>query len=301
MSRPLYEELPGDAPIILSVPHSGTHIPADLLDRFTPAGRLLPDTDWFVAQLYADLERLGIAALIATHSRYVMDLNRPPDGAALYPGQSESALCPLASFEGERLYRDGAEPDAAEVAARIAQYWLPYHDRLARLIEACVQRHGHCLLWDAHSIRSRVPRLFADELPELNLGTFGGRSAGAELRARLARWLAAQGRFTHVIDGRFQGGYITRHYGDPGRGVQAVQLEIAQRAYMDEASAPRFDPARAAPLRALLGTLFAMLLANRPLLGTRGSGSDGGELRSIPTAHEPESAQAGHQHQPGSG
>jgi N-formylglutamate deformylase len=259
---PLYEYTPGSAPLLISFPHSGTHVPPAILARLSPAVRDLPDTDWFVPELYDWAADLGAATLRATHSRYVVDLNRPPDGAPLYPGQRETTVCPLETFDGELLYAAGDEPTTAEIAARIATYWQPYHERLATLTRELAARHGYCVLWDAHSIRAQVPGLFAGVLPDLNLGTADGRSCSPARAAALAAVLAAQSGFTQVVNGRFKGGYITRHYGDPARGVDAVQLEIAQSAYLEEARVPRFERERAAPLSTLLRTLVGAALAS---------------------------------------
>jgi N-formylglutamate deformylase len=258
---PLFEYTPGNAPLLISFPHSGTYVPPVIGARLHWGARDLPDTDWFVPELYACAADLGAATIQATHSRYVVDLNRPPDGAPLYPGQRETSLCPLETFAGEPLYAAGDEPTAAEIAARLATYWRPYHERLAALTRELVAGHGYCVLWDAHSIRAQVPGLFTGVLPDLNLGTADGRSCSPERAAVLAASLAAQSRFTQVVNGRFKGGYITRHYGDPARRIDAVQLEIAQSAYLVEARVPRFEPDRAAPLRSLLRRLLEAALA----------------------------------------
>lgn len=258
MTLELFEQRQGSLPILISFPHSGTHLPEELRPRLTDRASALPDTDWFVPELYSrSLQRLGVHTLIATHSRYVVDLNRPADGSALYPGRVESGLCPTETFAGEPIYRAGHELGPAEIAARIERYWRPYHAALARTRDAILGRHGRCLIWDAHSIRSQEPRLFDGLLPELNLGSFGGRSAGADRVARVVAQLQRQQRFTHVLDGRFKGGHITRHYGNPAAGVDALQLEIAQRAYMLEDGEPRFEAARAAPLAELIEQLLA--------------------------------------------
>jgi N-formylglutamate deformylase len=257
---PLYEYVAGDSPLLISFPHSGTYLPRELATRLRPEVRDLPDTDWFVPELYAWHAEVGASLLRATHSRYVVDLNRPPDGAPLYPGQRETTVCPTETFAGEALYVVGDEPTPAEVAARIARYWQPYHERIAALSAALVARHGVCVLWDAHSIRSRVPALFAGRLPDLNIGTADGRSCSGVRRARLDACLSAQSRFTHVLDGRFKGGYITRHYGDAAAGVDAIQLEIAQDAYLDEARTPVYSGERAAPLAAVLRELLGAAL-----------------------------------------
>lgn len=258
---PLYDYTPGAGPLLISFPHSGTYVPPAILTRLRPNVRDLPDTDWFVPELYAWAADLGAATIRATHSRYVVDLNRPPDGAPLYPGQRETTVCPLETFDGEHLYAAGDEPTSAEVSTRLATYWRPYHERLAVLTRELAARHGYCVLWDAHSIRAEVPGLFAGVLPDLNLGTADGRSCSPARAAALAAALAAQSRFTQVVNGRFKGGYITRHYGEPARGVDAVQLEIAQSAYLDEARVPRFERERAAPLSTLLRQLVGVALS----------------------------------------
>jgi N-formylglutamate deformylase len=256
----LFETRRGSLPILISFPHSGTHIPEALRARFTAAARALPDTDWFVPQLYRGcLERFSVNALIATHSRYVADLNRPADGSALYPGQIESAVCPTETFAGAPIYRPGHELSAAETRERIQRYWRPYHQALGALRDEILAAHGRCVIWDAHSIRSLEPRLFDGQLPELNLGTWNGRSAGAQFVDRVLARIGAQQRFSHVVDGRFKGGYITRHYGAPSQHVHAMQLEIAQRAYMSEAGVPQFDAQIAAPLGSLLEQLLPAL------------------------------------------
>ena len=243
----------GDAPLLISVPHDGAHLPRPISERMTPAGRSMPDTDWHVAELYDFAREIGASLLVANYSRYVVDLNRPSTDETLYEGQVATGLCPLLTFAGEQIYRSGP-PDGREVARRVATYWQPYHDRLKATLAAMREEHGCALLWDAHSIASRVPRLFEGELPELNIGTNGGLSCGSAQQAAVVE--AAQASpFSHVLNGRFQGGFITRQYGDPLNHVHAVQLEIAQRVYMDEGTRV-FDAAKATRLR---GTLRHML------------------------------------------
>ena len=251
-AEPLFEYLAGNRPLLISFPHSGTYVPPELKARLRPEVLDLPDTDWFVPQLYDFFRGLGASIIRATHTRYVVDLNRPPDGAPLYPGQRETTVCPTETFDGEALYRDGADPTSPEIAERLRTYWHPYHERLAALTRDLARVHGHCVLWDAHSIRSRVPALFEGRLPDLNVGTAGGRSCSHDLLDRIVACLKAQNRFSFVVDGRFKGGYITRNYGNPAHGIHAVQLEIAQCAYLQEARIPAFDPGRAVPLNALL-------------------------------------------------
>jgi N-formylglutamate deformylase len=224
----------GTRPLLVSVPHAGTHVPDDLRARLTDTARTLPDTDWHVDRLYAFARDIGASMLVATHSRYVIDLNRPPDGHSLYPGRDTTGLCPVDTFDREPLYRN-APPSPAEIAARIEAVHRPYHDALAAELARLRERHGSVVLWDAHSIRSVVPRFFDGVLPDFNLGTVDGASAAPELVARVAASAAHAGGFTSVVDGRFKGGHITRRYGVPSRGIHAIQLEMAQRVYMDEA------------------------------------------------------------------
>jgi N-formylglutamate deformylase len=256
----------GSAPLLVSMPHVGTHVPADLAARLTREARVLPDTDWHLERLYDFLDALGASALVATHSRYVVDLNRPPDNTSLYPGQDTTALVPLDTFARAAIYRDGAAPDEAEVAQRVERYWRPYHAQLGRELERLRAAHGYALLWDAHSIASRVPRFFEGRLPDFNLGTAGGRSCAPGLSDAVAAVAQRAAGYTAVLNGRFKGGYITRRYGQPNTGVHAIQLELAEIAYMDEAPPFAFDPARAARLRPVLRAMLeAMLGAGRRL------------------------------------
>ena len=249
--------VPGTTRLLVSIPHAGTFVPPAIAGRLTAAARDLPDTDWHVDRLYDFLPEIGATVLTATHSRYVVDLNRPPDDAPLYPGQAGSGLCPVETFDGQPIWRADEEPDTAEIAERVATYWQPYHDCLRTELARLCSRHGSVLLWDAHSIRSRVPRLFAGDLAVLNFGTNDGRSCEPGLTNRLFTLAAGIPDFTAVLDARFKGGYITRHYGHPPAGVNAVQLELAQRSYMDEASG-RYLPATARLLQNTLRSLLEM-------------------------------------------
>ncbi len=250
----------GSLPLLISMPHDGTAIPADLREDFCDSARKVPDTDWHISTLYDFAATLGASLLVPGYSRYVVDLNRPADGGALYPGRVETGLCPTFSFAGDPLYRAGREPDAQAVAARCERYWQPYHvalrDELARLQAL----HGQVLLWEAHSIRSEVPMLFAGRLPDLNLGTADGASCSARLRQALTDCLSTQSEFNWVVDGRFKGGHITRHYGRPAQGVHAVQLELAQVTYMDEQTL-RYDALRAGRLCVILERLLAVAVS----------------------------------------
>ena len=251
----------GSAPLLVSLPHDGSAIPPALAARMTPEARRAPDTDWHVAQLYAFARELGASILVPKHSRYVIDLNRGEDDTSLYPGQNTTGLVPLVRFNGAPVYLPGQEPDAAEVAARIDIYWRPYHAALRDELERIRTQHGRVLLWEGHSIRgSGLPFLFEGRLPDLNLGTANGTSCSPALQARIEAELAAQTDYDWIANGRFKGGHITRHYGDPANGIDAVQLEISQRIYMDEDSFD-YDAAKAARLQPLLRALLRACLA----------------------------------------
>jgi len=260
MSEAEFDFVPGRSALLISFPHSGVTIPDGIRARLTPAALAVPDTDWHVPRLYDSCAEFGASLLIARNSRYVVDLNRPPDGAPLYPGKTETGLCPTRTFAGEPVYRPGEEPAADEIHARIQDHWNPYHARLAEAIDTIRTQQGYCILWDAHSIRSEVPAFFEGRLPDLNVGTADGASSSRLLTDKVMQTLASQSRFTSILNGRFKGGYITRRYGDPARGINAVQLEIAQRAYMDESAPTTFDPAIASGLKSLLHSLLADVL-----------------------------------------
>ena len=243
----------GGTPLLVSMPHTGVFIPEELEGRLTPAALALPDTDWHLERLYDFLDELGASVLVATHSRYVVDLNRPPDNANLYPGQDTTPLVPIDTFRKEPLYRAGGQPRDAEISERVENYWKPYHAKLAETLSELRKIHGYALLWDAHSILSRVPRFFEGTLPELNLGTAGGHSCGSGIGEALMKKVAG---YSAVLNGRFKGGYITRRYGDPANGIHAVQLELSEATYMEESPPFRFDDSRARRLRPQLRALI---------------------------------------------
>ena len=274
MSNAIFTWQPGDAPLLISIPHDGREIPDDIAARMTDAGRAIPDTDWHVRKLYAFAGDTGASVLAANYSRYVVDLNRPPSDDALYPGQVSTGLCPRQTFAGEAIYIDGEEPNAEEERRRVQTYWRPYHDRLEDELARIRARHGFALLWDAHSIRGEVPRLFEGRLPELNFGTNGGESCPDEI-LRPVMEAAAQLPYTSVANQRFKGGYITRHYGQPRAARYALQLEIAQRCYMHEATLG-YDEARAGELAEAIKKLMtvfryaAVLVDSRRMLDANG-------------------------------
>lgn len=259
----LYDLHAGSGPLIFSVPHAGTELPPDIAARLTPHARTLPDTDWHVEELYDFAAGLGATLIRANVSRYVIDLNRPPEDQSLYPGQATTGLCPPIEFDGTPIYADGKEVPSQEVARRREIYWQPYHDRLAREIDRVKGRHGHALLFDCHSIASRVPRLFPGTLPDLNLGTVKGASCASALEARIASVMERSG-FTHVVNGRFIGGHITRHYGKPSDNVHAVQLEKGQDCHLMDDGSNRLDPAKVARLKPVLLEIAEAMLAWRP-------------------------------------
>ena len=260
----LWEIARRGSPLIVNVPHAGRHVPDAIVLRLSSAARRVPDTDWHVDELYRFAADAGATLIAATHSRYVVDLNRDPSGAALYPGADNTELCPTRTFAGESVYLPAEEPQDTEVAARRATFFDPYHVLLAAEIARVRDRHGFAVLLDGHSIASRVPRFFTGRLPDLNLGTNDGTSCEPSLQALATDVIAAASDFTHVVNGRFKGGYITRHYGRPADGVHALQLEMAQCAYMDEADPEPFDAARAAPLVRVLERLAIALTEWRP-------------------------------------
>jgi N-formylglutamate deformylase len=250
----------GTAPLLISLPHDGTQVPSDIMGRLTDPARGVPDTDWFVSRLYGFARSLGASILQPMYSRYVVDLNRPPDDTSLYPGRNTTGLCPVARFDGGPVYLDGHMPTTAEVAERVERYWKPYHQALAAELHRLKMQHKRVLLWEGHSIRSRVPFLFEGTLPDLNLGTADGASCDANLQSRLQRVLLEQGDYSNITNGRFKGGYITRHYGKPEQGIDAVQLELAQSTYMDEATG-KWDEAKAAKLQVVLRKLLVAGIA----------------------------------------
>ena len=250
----------GHAPLLISMPHLGTTIPAELQGAYVQRALATEDTDWHLDRLYDFAAELGASVLTPQVSRYVIDLNRPPDDAPMYPGASNTELCPTRFFTGDPLYRPGAEPDLAERLRRREAYWQPYHQALAGELQHLRAQHGHVLLWDAHSIRSQIPWLFEGCLPGLNLGTADGSSADGRIATALMQACASQPAVSHVLNGRFKGGYITRRYGAPAQGVHAVQLEMCQNLYMQEHSPYAFDAARAAAIRPLLRTLLETAL-----------------------------------------
>lgn len=262
MSESVYRFEEGRLPLLLSVPHDGRELPEDIAATMTPEATALPDTDWHVARLYAFARDMGASVLCANYSRYVIDLNRPANDESLYPGRFGTGLCPLATFDGQPLYLKDKAPNSTEVATRIRRYWSPYHQKIGEELARLRRIHGHAFLWDAHSIASRVPSLFDGELPVLNIGTDDGQSCGTAAKDAVVA-VASASPYSWVADGRFRGGYITRHFGSPANGVYAMQLELAQRSYMDEKSLG-YDETLAARLTTTLQDMLEAFVATQP-------------------------------------
>lgn len=254
----VYTLTPGTRPLLISMPHCGTAIPEAMRGDYVPRALATEDTDWHMPLLYAFAKAMGASVIVPHHARYVIDLNRPPDDTPMYPGASNTELCPTRFFTGEPLYREGLVPERAAQMARLARYWRPYHDALAAELQRLRSVHGRVLLWDAHSIRSEIPWLFEGRLPDLNVGTASGQAADARISDAVMAVCQAQTTFSHVLNGRFKGGYITRHYGQPSQGVHAVQLEMCQALYMREQAPYDYLPERA---EHIIPTLQAMVTA----------------------------------------
>jgi N-formylglutamate deformylase len=244
----LYRYYPGIYPVVVNVPHAGTQIPPLLGDRFTREAVTLPDTDWYVDKLYTFARDMHVHLLVSMNSRYVVDLNRNKIPETLYPGSFNTDVIPRFTFDEHPIYNKGDEPDSLELQERLAAYWQPYHNKLLRILQFCIERYGKVVLLDAHSIRSEVPTLFEGELPVLNLGTAGGASAAADLIGR-AMNVCENSPYSAVLNGRFKGGYITRNYGKPEAGCHVLQLEMAQRAYMNENSPFDYSHEKAAHMQ----------------------------------------------------
>lgn len=250
---------PGNAPLIVSIPHAGTIIP-DEISGLVSLDLARRDADHHVDRLYDFAADLGATVIYSCISRTVIDLNRDPSGQSLYPGQATTGLCPDRTFDGEPLYAAGAEPDPVEIERRRAAYFFPYHAAIAEQIDRLQGLHPAVVLYDAHSIRSHVPILFDGTLPQFNIGSYDGASCGTGLTEAIAADCASD---TFVVNGRFKGGWITRHYGSPARGIHAVQMELAIRGYADEDGPwpPAWNASRAAPMQAKLRSVLTTCLA----------------------------------------
>lgn len=261
---PSVEVVRGEGPVVLGLPHVGTHVPAEIHARLNARGRLLADTDWHVDRLYAGLLP-GATTVRATFHRYVIDANRAPDDESLYPGQNTTGLVPVTDFDGVPIWDEA--PDAGEIAARRAAFHAPYHAALAAELARVRARHGVAILYDCHSIRGDIPFLFEGRLPDLNIGTAGGTTCAPEIEALVVRLCAAAPGYTSVVNGRFKGGWTTRHYGRPAEGMHAIQMELAQATHLASEAPPfAYDEEKAARLRPLLSEILTALADLAPSL-----------------------------------
>lgn len=253
----------GDGPLVLGLPHTGTDIPADCLGRLNDRGRAMADTDWHIHRLYN-----GLAADVTTVRtpihRYVIDVNRDPSGASLYPGQNTTGLCPLTDFDGLTIYLDGQEPDAKETERRRIAYHAPYHAALGAELERVKAKHGFALLYDCHSIRSHIPFLFDGTLPDFNIGTNQGVTCASDIATQVMNICKNAGGYTAILNGHFKGGWTTRHYGRPAEGLHAIQMELAQSTYMIERAPWSYVDDIAEHTRAHLKTILQTLSDWRP-------------------------------------
>lgn len=259
----LIEVTKGDSPLVLGMPHTGTFVPADCLARLNERGRAFADTDWHIEKLYAGLAPSATTVRSLVH-RYVIDANRGPSDESLYPGQNTTGLCPVTDFDGNPIYLPGQEPDATEIARRRALYHAPYHAALQAELDRVKAIHGFALLYDCHSIRSQIPFLFDGTLPDFNIGTNNGTTCAPGIEAALHDLCRAAPGYTSVLNGRFKGGWTTRHYGRPSEGIHAIQMELAQSTHIVEHAPWDMVPDRTDRLRAHLKTILETLTAWRP-------------------------------------
>ncbi|MDK2375356.1 N-formylglutamate deformylase [Serratia fonticola] len=256
--RDPFEFQSGQLPLLISIPHAGTRLTPAVEKGLTDEARPLQDTDWHIPRLYDFARAMGASILVGNYSRLVIDLNRPADDKPLYT-TATTGLFPDVLFDGRPSFLPDAAPSDEERAGYLQNIWQPYHQQLQNELARLKAQHGYALLFDAHSIASVIPRLFDGKLPDLNLGTNGGESCPASLSDRLVTCCQQQQQFSHVLNGRFKGGYITRAYGHPQENQHAVQLELAQVNYMSEQTF-EFDAARAAPLQRLLQQMIESML-----------------------------------------
>ena len=257
----VFETRQGTSPVILGFPHTGTDVPADIWERLDDNGRILADTDWHIHHLYDGLLD-NITTVRATFHRYVIDANRDPEGVSLYPGQNTTGLVPETDFDGKPIWKDGAAPGEADIASRLRDFHMPYHAALAAEIERVKAIHGVAVLYDCHSIRSHIPFLFDGKLPDFNIGTDMGRTCDPAIEAAAVETSGSAAGYTCVLNGRFKGGWTTRHYGKPESGVHAIQMELAQSTHLAAEMPPfAYDTAKADRLRTHLKAILERIQA----------------------------------------
>ena len=249
----------GDSPLVLAQPHGGTEVPAEIVDRLNNNGRALADTDWHISRLYRGLIKDVTVVSTPVH-RYVIDVNRDPSDESLYPGQNTTSLCPVTTFDGKSIYLAGQEPGEDEIQQRQREFHQPYHDALRGQLDRVRQKHGYAVLYDCHSIRSVVPYLFEGRLPDFNIGSNNGQTCSPDLETLVLSACTQQAQFSHVLNGRFKGGWTTRHYGDPESGFHAIQMELAQSNYMLEQAPWDYDIDKATGLRKALAAILLSVL-----------------------------------------
>jgi formiminoglutamase len=261
---------PGSSPVILAFPHVGTHVPDDIAARLNDEGTKLRDTDWHVDRLYARL--LPDATMVrATFHRYCIDANRDPGGQSLYPGQNTTGLVPLTDFDNQPIWKEGEAPGQADIAERLERFHRPYHAALRAEIDRVKALHGVAILYDCHSIRSRCPFLFEGTLPDFNIGTDNGRTCAPEMERAVADVCRGASGYTSVLNGRFRGGWTTRHYGRPEHGIHAIQMELAQATHLAAEEPPfAYDEAKAERLRVHLKAILERLEQLAKSLGSGG-------------------------------
>jgi formiminoglutamase len=259
----------GTSPLILALPHTGTFVPPELWAALNERGRRLTDTDWHLDRLYGDLIPEA-TIVVANFHRYVIDANRDPSGASLYPGQNTTSLCPLTDFDGHSIYEQGCGPDAGEIERRRSQFHGPYHAALSAEIERVGAIHGVAVLYDCHSIRSHIPFLFEGKLPDLNIGTNNGVTCPSAMEEAVADLCSNARGFTSVLNGRFRGGWTTRHYARPEKNIHTIQMELAQSTHLEAETTPfAYDQGKAARLRSLLKTILETLVAQARVLSEK--------------------------------
>ncbi|MBX7145714.1 MAG: N-formylglutamate deformylase [Alphaproteobacteria bacterium] len=256
----IYNYQSGSSPLLISIPHAGYYIPDAIKVRMTPAGRSSLDTDWYVDKLYNFVKEQNISLLHANYSRYVIDLNRPPDQTVLYPGLHNTELCPLTRFDGMPIYLLGQEPSKHEIELRLKHYWFPYHNKIKQVIDDIINQYGFAIILDAHSIKSSVPSLFKGILPDINFGTNDNKTLPIEIINLLSDVIIQNGQYSHVINGRFKGGYITRNYVNLKRNIFTLQIELSQILYMNETPPFIYDDKKALNLQAVLNKIIDVLL-----------------------------------------
>ncbi len=255
-----FELLKGTRPLLISMPHQGTQLCEAMMGQVTPIAKTLADTDWHLKELYDFARHMGASLIWPHYSRYVIDLNRPADNSNLYPGANSTALCPTSTFASEPIYLPGCDPRETEVERRLEQYWQPYHSALQNELARIKAQCGVAVLFEAHSIRSVVPRLFEGQLPDLSIGTSSGASCNTDLQRAIEQSISNQNKYSTAVNQRFKGGYITRAYGQPSLGVHAVQLELTQHCYMNEDFPFTYLPERANNIQPVLEQLVSTLL-----------------------------------------